>query len=74
MALASTLRLTRRPVAGHGTQEGESTDSDRLIELTSLMIVLGTIRLVCEAANYSTTLFEAPWRDLGWVAASWPSS
>jgi tetratricopeptide (TPR) repeat protein len=69
MALASTLRLRRRSVAGRESYRGESTDSDRLIVLTSLMIVLGTVRLVCEAVNYSTTLFEAPWRDFGWWGA-----
>jgi tetratricopeptide (TPR) repeat protein len=68
MALASTLSLRRRSTAGRRLADSGSTRSDRLLELTSLTIVLGTVRLVCSAVDYSIALYEGWLRD-----PSWPS-
>jgi tetratricopeptide (TPR) repeat protein len=68
MALASTLRLQRRFFAGRRLEGSGSTDSYRLLELTSLMIVLGTIRLVCSTVDYSIAFYEGSLREPSWVS------
>ena len=88
MEFIPTTGVDRRSITDQGTEPNTTGITERLIELSSWMMVLGTIRLVCTIADYATSLLERsrfePWsvRMLGrfiqenhpiiLLSAAWP--
>jgi tetratricopeptide (TPR) repeat protein len=65
MEFIPSTELDRRSITDQRTEPKTAGVPERLIELSSWMMVLGTIRLVCTIADYATALLERsrvdPW-------------
>lgn len=88
MDFISSTELDRRSIIDQGTEPTAPAITERLIELSSWMMVLGTIRFVCAIADFATALLERarfePWSSRMWgqfiqdndpvvmVTAAWP--
>jgi tetratricopeptide (TPR) repeat protein len=59
MRFIPPIELDPRVFADRRNDRGSSLPGDRLVELTSWMLVLGTIRLTCALADYAGTVLEA---------------
>jgi len=53
------MEMDRRSIADGGDDRGLTVQGERLIELSSWMVVLGTIRVICAYADYLGALFDA---------------
>jgi hypothetical protein len=58
MQLIPSLELNRRTASGDHRASSTAAETDRLVELSSWMMVLATIRLVCAAADYTSSFLE----------------
>jgi tetratricopeptide (TPR) repeat protein len=58
MEFIPSTELDRRSITDQGTEPNTAGIIEPLIELSSWMMVLGTIRLVCTFADYATNLLE----------------
>jgi tetratricopeptide (TPR) repeat protein len=58
MQFMPSMELTRRTTAGTDQAQSTTAETDRLIELSSWMMVLATIRLVCTIADYTSSFLE----------------
>jgi len=70
MEFIPSTELDRRSITDQGTEPNTAGVIERLIELSSWMMVLGTIRLVCTIADYATTLLERS-RLESWSVRMW---
>jgi len=61
MEFISPIERGRRSIAEHAHDRGSTMPVERLIALSSWMMVLGTIRVTCTFADYAGTFLEA-WR------------
>jgi len=59
MQFIPSMELNRRTMAGKNQAPSALVETDRLIELSSWMMVLGTIRLVCTIADYASAFLES---------------
>jgi tetratricopeptide (TPR) repeat protein len=59
MSLVPLLKVDRPLVISAGGQPRAATDDERLVTLSSWMMVLGTVRLVCTFADYATAFLNA---------------
>jgi hypothetical protein len=62
--------IDRRAIIDHGTEPTTLLSNERLIELSSWMMVLGTIRLVCAIADVATALLDRSRFDM-WSSRMW---
>jgi tetratricopeptide (TPR) repeat protein len=62
MRFIPPIELDPRLIADPGNDPDQAAPADRLIELTSWMLVLGTIRLTCALADYAGTFLD-DWRS-----------
>jgi len=61
MEFMPLIERGRRSIAEHAHDRGSTTPVEQLIALSSWMMVLGTIRVICTFADYVGTFLEA-WR------------
>ena len=61
MDFTPPMELDRRSITDWGQVRGSTLNSARLVELSSWMMVLGTIRLICMCADYVNSFLET-WR------------
>jgi tetratricopeptide (TPR) repeat protein len=59
MQLIPSMELNRRTTASKDQGSAALAATDRLIELSSWMMVLATARLVCSVADYTSTFLES---------------
>jgi len=59
MQFIPSMELNGRTMAGKNRAPSAQAETDRLIELSSWMMVLGTIRLVCTIADYASAFLES---------------
>jgi tetratricopeptide (TPR) repeat protein len=70
MEFMSSTELDPRSISDRGTEPITPAITERLIELSSWMMVLGTIRFVCAIADFATALLER-WRFEPWSSRMW---
>jgi len=58
MQFIPSLELNRHTTAGKDQASSAPSETDRLIELSSWMLVLATTRLVCTIADYTSSFLE----------------
>jgi hypothetical protein len=61
MRLFPPIGLNPRVLAERGNDRGRASHGERLIELSSWMLVLGTIRFTCSLADHAANFLET-WR------------
>jgi hypothetical protein len=59
MELVPTVGGNRRSIANRECDRGSTTIHERLIELSSWILVIGTIRVICGFADYVTAFLDA---------------
>ncbi len=68
MQFIPSMELYRRTLAGKNPVPGAIAEPDRLLELSSWMMVLGTIRLVCTTADYASAFLESMQSNASFLA------
>ena len=59
MELIPSMEIVRHSVAAEGNDRGSTANIERLIQLSSWMMVLGTIRVICASTDFLSACWEA---------------